>query len=177
MTEKPNETYDCSMLPGADAERYETEQNNKEIDKVIRDETMRTLVTTTSPDNLEILYALRCAAKHTNEKVTPARLIEMAGIYHSPDSTGYVTKHLEELREGAFVWRDGEAYKLTDCGEIIIGFWDRLSKCTVDFDILKDGMTPESKRLLERLPEKAMEKNKEIFRRIRRVDEHFQRGI
>lgn len=165
------------MLPKADLERFEREQDNKEFDKISRDRALEIIVASSSPERIEILYALSCAAKRTTESVTPQRLIEIAGIYHPPNSTTYITAHLEDLSDNLFVYKEGDAYKISDFGESAIRFWDDLSKCAVDFDILKDKMPPTYRRMIEKSPKGSKLMIKEITRRIKRVDEHFQRGI
>jgi hypothetical protein len=182
MTEVPKkEKYDFSMLPGADVGRYESEIKRKEYDRLFEETTLVTLTTGTAPDNAEVLYALSCAAKHTQEKITPDRLIEMTGLYYPPNSRERVVAALNNLQDMAFVYSEettrGRIYNLTGMGEILIRFLDEFSRTVIDFGVIKEKLSPDVRKTFGKMSKRQNEVQKELYRRFRRVEERFKKGI
>lgn len=175
------EKYDFSMLPGTDVEAREFETKRKEYETLFRELTMDIIVKGTAPDNAEVLYALSCATKHTKENVTPDRLIEMAGLYHPPNSREKVIAALNDLRSMAFVHSEetnrGEAYKLTYVGDSLIGFLDSFSRGAINLDIIKEKLPTNAREIFEKMSERQKEVQRELYRRFRKVEENFKKGI
>ena len=132
-------------------------------------------------DNSEVLYALSCATKQTEENVTPDRLIEMAGIYYPPNSKERVLASLNDLQEMAFVYSEetngDKAYKLTDMGDSLVGFLDRFSKIIINSDNMRGTLSPDTEKTLGDMSEKEKEIQRELYRRFRKVERRFKRGI
>jgi hypothetical protein len=157
------------MAEAADAVRKRTVAGRtnetsvkEEFEDTMLEYTEEFLETALGPETSEVLYCLYVASDHTEERIGPERLIELAGLYHTPYSLDSIEAAIGRLKDHAFAYkREDGTVDLTDSGLIVARFLGRLIK---DESLYKTLQLDEATYA-------------DLRERLQKVDRIFQRGV